>query len=77
MEYDYNEDFCIRVYSKQELALCYFPDSEPKVAVNRLIRWITRNKELMAELENTGYSKNLRTFSPRQVRAIVRILGEP
>lgn len=69
--------FPIRVYSKKELALCYFPDSDPKVAVNRLVRWINRNQELMDELEKAGYNKNIRTFCPRQVKAIVKFLGEP
>ena len=33
----------IRSYSKQELALLYFPGSDPKTATNHLMRWITVN----------------------------------
>ena len=30
------EDFKIRMYTKKELALMYFPESQPRTAVNHL-----------------------------------------
>ena len=32
----------LRSYTKQELALLYFPDSDPDVARAHLMRWIVR-----------------------------------
>lgn len=70
-------DFEIRAYSKKELALCYFPDLDPKSAGKRLKRWITKNEELYEELKKTCYNETFRSFSPRQVRIIVKYLGDP
>ena len=39
--------FKIKSYSKAELAMLYFPDSDPHVAVNHLMRWIYGCKPLM------------------------------
>ena len=36
----------IKSYTKQELALLYFPDSSPVVASAHLMRWICRNPDL-------------------------------
>ncbi len=72
------ETFQFRSYSKKELALLYFPHStDPHVAVNHLISWIKRCKQLYEELEGMGYIKTSKYFSPREVKTIVRYLGEP
>lgn len=71
-------DFAIRSYSKKELALCYFPSSEnPHTAVNHLMSWVNRCAPLRRALEELGYEKTSKWFSPRQVRLIVEFLGEP
>ena len=46
--------FKIKSYSKAELAMLYFPDSDPHVAVNHLMRWIYKCKPLMDDLNKTG-----------------------
>ena len=46
------EDFKIRMYTKKELALMYFPESQPRTAVNHLMVWIRRCRPLWAELQN-------------------------
>ena len=56
------EDFKIRMYTKKELALMV---------------WIRRCRPLWAELQNMGYCKTNKSFSPKQVKAIVYYLGEP
>ena len=71
------DEFKIRTYTKKELALMYFPDSNPRTAVNHLMAWIRRCPPLWQQLQQTGYSITSKTFTPRQVKAIVEELGEP
>ena len=71
------DDFIIRVYTKKELALMYFPDSSPRTAVSHLMAWIRHCTQLWEQLQATGYEPSCKTFTPRQVRAIVEQLGEP
>ena len=67
----------IRSYSKQELAMLYFPDSDPRIATNHLMRWINRNQSLLRELKATGYYSHSKFFTTRQVCAILDYLGDP
>ena len=55
----------------------YFPDSSPRTAVSHLMSWIHRCTQLWELLQETGYETTCKTFTPRQVRAIVEHLGEP
>ena len=71
------EDFKIRMYTKKELALMYFPESMPRTAVNHLMVWIRLCTPLWDELLKMGYCKTSKSFSPKQVKAIVEYLGEP
>ncbi len=71
------DKFIIRVYTKKELALMYFPNSSPRTAVNHLMSWIRRCTRLWEQLQATGYETTSKTFTPRQVKAIVELLGEP
>ena len=71
------EDFKIRMYTKKELALMYFPESMPRTAVNHLMAWIRLCTPLWDELLKMGYCKTSKLFSPKQVKAIVEYLGEP
>ena len=57
--------------------MLYFPDSEPKVAVNHLMRWIYKCKPLMDDLNKTGYRKQAKYLLAKQVRMVVEHLGEP
>lgn len=69
--------FKIRPYTKKELALLYFPDSNPRTAVNHLMAWIRRCPQLWEQLRSMGYYSNAKGFTPREVKAIVEQLGEP
>ena len=71
------DDFKIRMYTKKELALMYFPESMPRTAVNHLMAWIRLCTPLWDELLKMGYCKTSKSFSPKQVKAIVEYLGEP
>ena len=66
--------FKIKCYSKAELAMLYFPDSEPKVAVNHLMRWVYKCKPLMDDLNKTCYSKQAKYLLAQQVRMVVEHL---
>ena len=72
-----DNDFVIRAYTKKELALCYFPNSNPRTAVNHLMSWVQRCTSLWEQLQHMGYIATSKAFTPRQVRAIVEQLGEP
>ena len=72
-----NDKFIIRTYTKKELALMYFSDSNPRTAVNHLMAWIHRCTPLWQQLQQTGYETTSKSFTPRQVKAIVEHLGEP
>jgi|WetSurMetagenome_2_1015567.scaffolds.fasta_scaffold04537_6 hypothetical protein len=67
----------VRTFGKSELALLYSPDSQPKVAVATLNRWIRRNKELAKALAAIGYNNNRHTFFSREVALIFKYIGEP
>lgn len=69
--------FIIRSYTKKELALMYFPDSSPRTAVNHLMAWVRRCPALWQQLADMGYQPTCKAFTPRQVRAITEMLGEP
>ena len=72
-----NSSFPIRPYLKKKLALMYFPESNPRTATNHLRAWIRRCTPLWDELRQMGYNPDNKSFTPRQVRAIVAHLGEP
>ena len=67
----------VRSYTKQELALLYFPDSDPDVARAHLMRWIVRCTQLYEQLLKSGYNKSCKEFNPLQVSYIFFHLGEP
>ena len=72
-----DKEFEIRTYTKRQLALMYFPDSQPRTAVNHLMAWIRRCTTLWQQLQDMGYQTTCKAFTPREVRAIVNQLGEP
>ena len=74
-----NEIFTVRCYSKSELAMMYFPELSQEMASQKLKRWIRRCTPLMGELAECGFSTSScrKDLTPREVRLIVRHLGEP
>lgn len=67
----------IKSYPKSELALLYFPDASPHVALNRLNSWILRCPPLVDALSACYQSRHAKFFTPMAVRLIVEYLGEP
>lgn len=70
--------FSIRCYDKVELAKMYFPKLSNPVSVAKLRRWMRNCLPLMKALEEGGdFHPKLKMFSAREVRLIVRYMGEP
>ena len=64
--------------TKTDLAMAYFPNSTSKETARRnLQRWIKRNPELRENLQASGYRATQHYLSPRQVKIIYDMLGEP
>lgn len=64
-------------YAKQELAMLYFPDADPRTATNHLMRWINRCDPLVEALGRIHYRRTTKYFTSTQVRLIMEYLGEP
>ncbi len=61
-----------------ELALCYFPDDQPRSALRGLKRWISYRRALYDDLTAAGYlAKGKQRLTPKMVKMIVEHLGEP
>ena len=71
------KEWRIRPYYKSELAEAYAPYLAPGSALNRLAHWIDTNTPLSEALAQTGYRRNQRLFTSRQVALIFEYLGEP
>ena len=71
------KEFFVRSYPKSELAMLYFPDATPHVALNRLNAWIRRCEEPSDALAGCHQSTHAKFFSAQSVRLIVEYLGEP
>ena len=69
--------FKIKAYGKSELAMLYFPNSDPHVATNRLRNWINRCQELSIKTNACNNSRFAKFYSAEQVRLIIKYLGEP
>jgi hypothetical protein len=67
----------ITSYPKSELALMYFPKSDPHVALNHLNSWIKGCPELAEKMAGCHQSRFAKFYSPQAVRLIVEYLGEP
>ncbi len=69
--------FPIRPYRKAELAMLYCSAECVTNAMNTLSRWIRHNAPLREELQAVGYNKYRQCYTPREVKIIVKYLGEP
>ena len=66
-----------RSYGKAELAMLYFPTATPRVALNRLVRWINRCPELKQSLCSGCAGKFSHFYTRQQVAEIIEFLDEP
>ena len=66
-----------RSYGKSELAMLYFPNSDPSAALKRLNRWIDNISALKLCLAACHTKKTAKYWSRKQVILITYYLGEP
>lgn len=69
--------FILKSYPKSELALLYFPNSTPHVAMNHLLQWIKSCPPLVEDLARRHQSRFAKYYSKESVRIITHYLGEP
>lgn len=71
------QEFRLRTYKKNELAMMYFPDVSKAAASRNFRRWIRNCPPMMKELDEMGYDKNRQYLLKAEVEVIVKHLGEP
>lgn len=71
------KNFKIKEYGRTELAQLYCPGISPDSAWRKFKRWVSSYPGLTDQLREMGYTERSRSFTPRQVTAIVGALGEP
>ena len=71
------QEFRLRTYKKNELAMMYFPDVSKAAASRNFRRWIRNCPPMMKELDAMGYDKNRQYLLKAEVAVIVKHLGEP
>ena len=70
--------FSIRTYGKSEFAQLMFPNIlDPRIAQNKLLRWIKRDKQLHEQLRNLSRSVSDNDYSPAQIRLMIDKWGAP
>ena len=76
MNHEFNNR--IRPYSKRELAMMYFPETEnEETAVKNFRRLLLSHRKLLADLYDICYVTRSKRFTSRQVELIFHYLGEP
>ena len=70
-------EFEVRSYGWQELAVLYGPDLMPASAGKRLSKWVGVNPELQAALPRNGWRQGKKPLRPLTVRTIVHFPGYP
>ena len=66
------QEFRLRTYKKNELAMMYFPDVSKAAASRNFRRWIRNCPPMMKELD-----ENRQYLLKAEVAVIVKHLGEP
>jgi hypothetical protein len=61
----------------RELALGYFPEDMPEVAVRKLRKEIAGYPELFNALSEANYKSRKQIVTPLQKELIIKYLGEP
>jgi hypothetical protein len=71
------KQFIIRTYGFNELAQLYFPNVTQHSASRQFSHWIYTNSKLLQTLTEMNWRKRLKTFTPKQVNAIINCFDPP
>lgn len=70
--------FQIQTYGKSEFAMLMFPDIDnPKVAQNKLLRWIKLDPEFHQKLKALSSSVGRNDYSADQIKLMIDKWGAP
>lgn len=70
--------FAIQTYGKSEFAMLMFPDiGNPKVAQNKLLRWIKLDPEFHQKLKALSSSVGRNDYSADQIKLMIDKWGAP
>ncbi len=70
--------FAIQTYGKSEFAMLMFPDIDnPKVAQNKLLRWIKLDPEFHQKLKALSSSVGRNDYSADQIKLMIDKWGAP
>lgn len=61
----------------RDLAMSYFPEDKPEVAVRKLRKEIVGYPELLNALKEVNYKSRKQIVTPLQKELIIKYLGEP
>lgn len=61
----------------RDLAMSYFPEDMPEVAVRKLRKEIVGYPELLNALKEVNYKSRKQIVTPLQKELIIKYLGEP
>jgi hypothetical protein len=70
-------EFIIKPYLKEDLAMMYHPQMQPKAAMAKMRRWINLNPELKRRVQEAQISVQTHHYTSRQIAVLVEFLGEP
>jgi len=71
------EEIPVKSYSLSELSQLYSPSLSVSAATKQLLRWMLRHPNLVPRLQETGWQKGQRRFSPKQIALLFECLGPP
>ena len=71
------EEIPVKSYSLSELSQLYSPSLSVSAATKQLLRWMLRHPNLVSRLQETGWQKGQRRFSPKQIALLFECLGPP
>ena len=71
------EEIPVKSYSLSELSQLYSPSLSVSAATKQLLRWMLRHPNLVSRLQEIGWQKGQRRFSPKQIALLFECLGPP
>ncbi len=71
------EEIPVKSYSLSELSQLFSPSLSLSATTKQLLRWMLRHPNLVLRLQETGWQKGGRRFSPKQIPLLFDCIGPP